>query len=228
MHDAMAYDLTTIGCGPAHWGRDERTGSRRERKRAAIAAMQAAESGGGRRGGRLGGPDFGGWGGWGGDPRFGRGRKRMRRGDVRGAILVLLDEQPRNGYQLMQEIENRSDGVWRPSPGSVYPALSQLEDEGLVKATEAEGRKAFELTSEGSAHVSEHREKIGEPWAGLTDDVSEQRLSLRDQIKPLMGAVGQIMHSGSEQDARRAADVLADTRRKLYAILAEDVTNGED
>lgn len=223
MHDAM-----TVDCGPSNWDRENRTISRRERKRAAIAAMHAAESGSGRRGGRRGGPDFGGWGGWGGDPRFGRGRKRMRRGDVRGAILVLLDEQPRNGYQLMQEIEDRSDGVWRPSPGSVYPALSQLEDEGLVKATEAEGRKAFELTPEGSAHVAENREKIGEPWAGLTDDVSEQRLSLRDQIKPLMGAVGQIMHSGSEQDARRAAEILADARRKIYAILAEDRTTEED
>lgn len=223
MHDAMTFD-----CGPVDWDRKNRTVTRRERKRAAIAAMHAAESGSGRRGGRRGGPDYGGWGGWGGDPRFGRGRKRMRRGDVRGAILVLLDEQPRNGYQLMQEIEDRSDGVWRPSPGSVYPALSQLEDEGLVKATEAEGRKAFELTPEGSTHVSTNREKIGEPWAGLTDDVSEQRLSLRDQIKPLMGAVGQIMHSGSEQDARRAAEILADARRKIYAILAEDDRTEED
>lgn len=223
MHDAMTFD-----CGPANWDRENKTITRRERKRAAIAAMHAGQHGPGRRGGRGGGPDFGGWGGWGGDPRFGRGRKRMRRGDVRGAILVLLGEQPRNGYQLMQEIEDRSDGVWRPSPGSVYPALSQLEDEGLVKATEADGRKAFELTTEGNAHLTEHREKIGEPWAGLTDDVSEQRLSLRDQIKPLMGAVGQIMHSGSEQDARRAAEILADARRKIYAILADDRPTDQD
>lgn len=223
MHDAMTFD-----CGPTRWDHENRMTSRRERKRAAIAAMHAGEPGPGRRGGRRGAPDFGGWGGWGGDPRFGRGRKRMRRGDVRGAILVLLDEQPRNGYQLMQEIEDRSEGVWRPSPGSVYPALSQLEDEGLVKATAVDGRKAFELTSAGSTHVSENREKIGEPWSGLTDDVSEQRLSLRDQIKPLMGAVGQIMHSGSEQDARRAAEILADARRKIYAILAEDRTTEDN
>src|SRR5215210_86537 len=69
---------------------------------------------------------------------------RARRGDVRAALLVLLAEEPRNGYQLMQEIEERSDGVWRPSPGSVYPALQQLEDEGLVRVAPGEGRKAFE------------------------------------------------------------------------------------
>src|SRR5213079_3522103 len=100
----------------------------------------------------------GGWGGpWGGPPfgprGFGGGRRRrMRRGDVRAAVLVLLAEEPRNGYGLMQEIERRSDGVWRPSPGSVYPALQQLEDEGLVRSTESDGRRVFELTEAGRAH----------------------------------------------------------------------------
>src|SRR5881396_519230 len=81
-------------------------------------------------------------------PGFGR-RRRMRRGDVRAALLVLLAEEPRNGYGLMQEIERRSDGVWRPSPGSVYPALALLEDEGLVRTTEEDGRKVFTLTDAG-------------------------------------------------------------------------------
>src|SRR3982750_3473314 len=91
-------------------------------------------------------------------------RRRMRRGDVRAAILVLLAEQPYNGYGLMQEIESRSEGVWRPSPGSVYPALAQLEDEGLVTADESDGRKQFTLTDAGRAHVDEHRERLGVPW----------------------------------------------------------------
>src|ERR687893_3158314 len=98
-------------------------------------------------------------------PGFGPPRgPRARRGDVRAAVLVLLAEEPRNGYQLMQEIEQRSDGVWRPSPGSVYPALQQLEDEGLVRIAEREGRKAYELTDEGRAHVAARRDELGAPW----------------------------------------------------------------
>src|SRR4051794_27554760 len=94
---------------------------------------------------------------------FGRGG-RARRGDVRAALLALLAEEPRNGYQLMQEIERRSEGVWRPSPGSVYPALQQLEDEGLVRQVEQEGRKLYELTDEGRAHVAERGDELAAPW----------------------------------------------------------------
>src|SRR3954470_12669948 len=97
-------------------------------------------------------------------PPFGR-RPRMRRGDVRAALLVLLDEEPRNGYALMQEIEERSEGLWKPSPGSLYPALQQLEDEGLAPVTGAAGRKSYELTDEGRAYVEENREQLGTPWA---------------------------------------------------------------
>ena len=150
------------------------------------------------------------------------GRKRMRRGDVRAAILVLLAEEPRNGYQLMQEIESRSDGAWRPSPGSVYPALQQLEDEGLVRAEESEGRKAFALTDEGAAHVEQNREKLGEPWAGLGPEFSGAAGDYWKQLKPLMEAVKQVGMVGDDDAIARASEVLADTRRKLYAILAED------
>src|SRR5580693_147891 len=110
----------------------------------AIAFVRARQGGGGPGGGRgpWGGPG-GGRGHWGGP---GGGRGRRRRGDVRIALLLLLAEQPRNGYQLIQEIEERSDGQWRPSSGSVYPALSQLEDEGLIRSTDgAETGRAFEL-----------------------------------------------------------------------------------
>ena len=125
-----------------------------------AAGFRAMKEGGGHRHGRCG-PGhrarrsefpFGGGFPQGGPP-FGRGRK-ARRGDVRAAALVLLDEEPRNGYQLMQEIEQRSDGAWRPSPGSVYPALAQLEDEGLVRTTETDGRKAYELTGTRAARTS--------------------------------------------------------------------------
>jgi DNA-binding PadR family transcriptional regulator len=93
----------------------------------------------------------------------------MRRGDVRAAILVLLNEEPRNGYQLMQEIEERSDGNWRPSSGSVYPALAQLEDEGLVQPDDSEGGKHFTLSEEGKKYVADNAAKLGKPWKDLGD-----------------------------------------------------------
>src|ERR1700722_6266578 len=103
----------------------------------------------------FGGEGFGGFG-FGRGPR-GRGRK-ARRGDIRTAALLLLSEEPRNGYQIMQEVQERSDGVWRPSPGSTYPALQQLEDEGLIRARELDGRKLFELIDAGREYVKERGE----------------------------------------------------------------------
>jgi DNA-binding PadR family transcriptional regulator len=189
----------------------------------ALHAMMA-------RGGHGPGPEgpghgFGGWGGpFGGGRGFGR-RRRMRRGDVRAALLVLLDEAPQNGYGLMQEIERRSDGVWRPSPGSVYPALAQLEDEGLVRAEEEDGRKQFVLTDAGRAHVEEHRAELGEPWAGLDDGVGEGRRELRQLIGPLAAAAMQVGSAGNDAQVEQARKVLTDARRALYRILAEE---GED
>jgi DNA-binding PadR family transcriptional regulator len=165
---------------------------------------------------RFGGPGFG--------HEFGHrgGRRRMRRGDVRAAILVLLDEQPYNGYGLMQEIESRSDGAWRPSPGSVYPALAQLEDEGLVRPEEADGRKQFALTDEGKAHVEENREKLGEPWAGLGDEVGEGRLALRGVIGQVAAATIQVSQVGNDEQVAKAREILLDARKALYRLLAED------
>ncbi|MGH2958258.1 MAG: PadR family transcriptional regulator [Solirubrobacterales bacterium] len=151
----------------------------------------------------------------------------MRRGDVRAAILVLLNEEPRNGYQLMQEIEERSEGNWRPSSGSVYPALSQLEDEGLVQPDESEGGKHFTLTEEGIQHVKDHADKLGEPWKDLGGKQHAGIREMANEIKPLMAAASQLMQAGTEADAKRGAAVLAEARRKIYAILAEDRTDGE-
>ena len=177
-------------------------------------AMAARQGGGHGRGRHRGGPR--------GFPGFGPPRgPRARRGDVRAALLLLLAEEPRNGYQLMQEIERRSDGVWRPSPGSVYPALQQLEDEGLVAPTE-EGRKAFTLTDTGRAHVEEHRERLGEPWATVTEDVGEVRLELRSLVDQLRLAVIQVAAAGDDAQVARAKELLAETRRGLYRLLAED------
>jgi len=166
-------------------------------------------------GGRGFGPPFGpGFGGFG--PRG----PRARRGDVRAALLVLLAEEPRNGYGLMQEIEARSNGAWRPSPGSVYPALSQLEDEGLVRAEEAGGRKLFDLTGEGRAYVTEHADELGTPWeeVGGGEAVGE----LRTLVFSVGAAVMQVVQAGTEKQAAEAATVLEETRRSLYRILAGD------
>src|SRR5215204_5936822 len=139
----------------------------------------------------------------------------MRRGDVRAAILVLLDEQPHSGYSLMEELDRRSNGAWRPSPGSVYPTLQQLEDEGLIRPQEGEGRTPYELTDAGKAYVTENREELGEPWEKPAEGIGEERLELR-------GLVGQIGAAGDDAQVARAKELLAETRRSLYKILADD------
>jgi DNA-binding PadR family transcriptional regulator len=163
----------------------------------------------------------GGRGGFGFGPP-GRGGRRARRGDVRAAALLLLEEEPRNGYQLMQEIEDRSGGVWRPSPGSVYPALAQLEDEGLVRSEEGAGRRAFELTDEGRKYVEEHRDALGVPWEEAGGDMPQGLLELRSLMMQLGMATMQVAQAGDEAQTAEARAVLDDARRSLYRILAGD------
>jgi DNA-binding PadR family transcriptional regulator len=127
-----------------------------------------------------GGPFGGGLGGGFGGP-FGGGRGRKRRGDVRVALLLLLAEEPRNGYQLMQEIEERSGGRWRPSPGSVYPTLQQMEDEGLIRPIEREGTKLFELTEGGREHLESNAGEAP-PWDA--DDDPSAHTDMKTQADP--------------------------------------------
>jgi DNA-binding PadR family transcriptional regulator len=141
---------------------------------------------------------------------------------VRAAILVLLDEEPRNGYGIMQEIEERSAGAWRPSPGSVYPVLQQLEDEGLVRADESGERKVMQLTDAGREYVQERREALGTPWDTAVAGVSPEMVELRTLVWQVEAAVRQVVASGTDGQHRQARDVLADTRRALYRILAGD------
>ena len=172
----------------------------------------------GSHGGGFGGP-FGGFGPGGRGPR-GRGRK-ARRGDIRTAALLLLNEEPRNGYQIMQEVEERSDGVWRPSPGSVYPALQQLEDEGLIRSEELEGRKLFALTEEGRAYVKERGDDKPAPWEQMSGDVSDQAHELGKLMREVANAFVQVMKTGSEAQIGEARKVLVTARRDLYRILAD-------
>lgn len=175
--------------------------------------------GSGGRGGFEGFP-FGGFGPGGG--RFGRGRK-ARRGDIRTAALLLLSEEPRNGYQIMQELEERSDGVWRPSPGSVYPALQQLEDEGLIRSSEGHGGtgKVFELTEAGKAHVQERDSEAPAPWEQMSGNVSDQMVELAGTMREVASAFAQVMRSGSDTQIGEARKLLSATRRDLYRILAD-------
>jgi DNA-binding PadR family transcriptional regulator len=201
MHQAHAMQ------GPGPWAGRRRHGP-------GFFAMERGRGGPGQWGPPL---DFffRGFGGHG----HGRGRGRARRGDVRAALLLLLDEQPRNGYQLIQEIEQRSGGIWRPSPGSVYPALQQLEDEGLVRAEEAEGRRSYTLTDEGREYVEANRQALGEPWKDAGGGMDEGVVALRGQIGQVAAAAMQAAIAGRSEDAVR---ILAEARRSLYRILAED------
>jgi DNA-binding PadR family transcriptional regulator len=151
-----------------------------------------------------------------------RGGPRARRGNVRAAVLLLLAEGPRNGYQLMQEIESRSDGMWRPSAGSIYPALAQLEDEGLVRGEEQDGKRTFVLTDTGHAHVDERRADLGAPWEEMVDAVDDDVAALFSEIKRVAMAAAQIAHMGNQTQVAGARKLLAETRRSLYALLAED------
>ena len=144
---------------------------------------------------------------------------RARRGDVRAALLLLIEGGPQNGYQLIQEIERRTDGLWKPSPGSVYPALQQLEDEGLVRAVEFEGKRAFELTDEGRTYVEGNREELGDPFEAATGGVDENVMDLRGVLFQVGGAAMQVAAAGHTDEAKK---ILADARRALYKILAED------
>jgi DNA-binding PadR family transcriptional regulator len=201
------------------------------------------QRGGGRGRGRHG---FGGHEGWGGPmggpppwvaqmfgPGFGgdfpggrgggRGRPRVRRGDVRSAILDVLHASPEpvNGYQVIQQIAERSDGVWKPSPGSVYPTIAQLQDEGLVEDAPT-GRKAVQLTDEGTAYVQEHPDEMAAVWAPFVAEADdEEAVNFKQVIGQTVGAIVQVATTGTPDQREKAIEILVDTRRRLYGLLAE-------
>lgn len=172
----------------------------------------------GRRGGPWGGP-------WGGPPPWAGGlrgrRPKARRGDVRAAILALLLEEPRNGYQVIQQLEERSEGEWRPSPGAVYPALQQLADEGLVEADEEAGRKTYRLTEAGRAYADEHTDELNAPWEAMTSDVRDDVRELLKTGSQAGAALMQIARTGTDDQIAQAKEILTETRRRLYTLLAD-------
>ncbi|MEO3758498.1 PadR family transcriptional regulator [Mycobacterium sp. B14F4] len=156
-----------------------------------------------------------------GGPRGGRrgGRGRGRRGDVRTAILKLLADRPMHGYEMIQEIAERSQNLWRPSPGSVYPTLQLLVDEGLIAGTESAGsKKLFELTDDGRAAA----EKIETPpWEEIADGVEPGHVNLRSAVAQLMGAVAQSAYAANDEQQQRIVDIVNNARREIYGILGE-------
>jgi DNA-binding PadR family transcriptional regulator len=165
------------------------------------------------------GQGFGPFPGFGGPPWFPGPGPRVGRGDVRTAILFLLAERPMHGYQVIQELAERSGGMWQPSPGSVYPTLQQLEDEGLVRSAEDEGRRVYSLTDEGRAEV-ERRTGEAPPWEMRVE--AEAAGLIREEGFGLAGAVAQVVRSGRPEQVARAREILAEARKSLYRLLAED------
>src|SRR5215813_11839275 len=155
------------------------------------------------------------WGGGFGGPKAGR-------GDVRAAILALLREGPRTGYQIMSEIEERSSGAWRPSPGAVYPALSQLADEGLIVGEESGGRRAFSLTEAGREYVEQNPGMARGAWESAAQQEAWQVPGLFTEAARLGGGIVQIAHAGTPEQLQAAEQLLQQTRRELYQLLAED------
>jgi DNA-binding PadR family transcriptional regulator len=171
------------------------------------------------RGFGPGGPGFGP-----GGPGFGPGRGgrgRARRGDVRLAILSLLADAPSNGYGLIKSITERTDGAWKPSPGSVYPTLQQLVDEELIVSDETASKSVFSLTEAGRLYVADNGAEIEKAWAATADDASDADREFQTSLLKLMGVVKQFHHDGSEAQRAAATAKLDETRRALYAILAD-------
>jgi DNA-binding PadR family transcriptional regulator len=153
---------------------------------------------------------------------------RVRRGDVRAAILDVLSAEPMNGYQVISQIAERTGGAWKPSPGSVYPTISQLEDEGLIESDDERGRRTLRLSDEGRAYVEANADELAAVWAPFGESERAERAkrggdfsSLKPEIGQVMNAVWQIISTGTDQQKREAVDVLVETRRKLYGLLAE-------
>ncbi|MET9165909.1 PadR family transcriptional regulator [Streptomyces cellulosae] len=203
------------GHGHGHGG--PRGGGRGDFERLRAAFGPFGPGGPGGPGGPWG-PGFGHGGPWGGRGRGPRGR--ARRGDVRASILALLKDRPMHGYEMIQEIAERSGGAWKPSPGSVYPTLQLLEDEGLIVSESEGGKKLFSLTEAGRTAAEDGPEA---PWEEASRGVDWEALSeIRQAGFGLMEAFGQVWKTGSKEQREKALAVINEARKKLYLILADE------
>ncbi len=210
--------------GPSwHWKSGEPPGGPKARFRGGFAGPK----GPGHWGGGFGGS----WGGWWPGPPGAPGQSRSGkagRGDVRAAILALLREGPRTGYQIMSDIDERSGGAWRPSPGAVYPALSQLADEGLIVGEETGGRRTFRLTDAGGEYVEQNPHAARGAWESEAQQEAWQLPGLFAEAARLGSGIVQIAHAGTPAQVEAAERLLEQTRRRLYQILADGDEDDDD
>lgn len=155
----------------------------------------------------------------------GRGGPRARRGDVRAAILALLDEGPMHGYEMINQLSEKTGGLWSPSPGSIYPTLQLLEETGLIEGTEEDGKRRYSITDEGRKAVTEREGAL--PWEKFNTDANSGHAQLFHTARQLAAAVQQAAMAGTDDQRTRVREILEDARRKVYAILAEE-TPAED
>jgi DNA-binding PadR family transcriptional regulator len=209
----------------------ERRGRRRGEGRRRGDGLGAGRGGGRREHRHVHGgfgPDFG-FGPVSGPRDRGRGRGRAGRGDVRAAIISLLSEGPRNGYQIIQEINDRTGGLWRVSSGSVYPTISQLEDEGLIEPTDGNGRKLFALTQAGREYAEQNAGQLAQLWEiGAEDARLGEFRQYRELIGQLAAATRQVYDVGTQAQREEAKHVLTRARQSLYKLLAEDAAEPAD
>jgi DNA-binding PadR family transcriptional regulator len=151
-----------------------------------------------------------------------RGPGRRGRGDVRTAALLLLLERPMHGYEMILEIRERSAEAWSPSPGAIYPTIQLLTDEGLITTVDQDGKKVSSLTEAGRAAAEELAATKTAPWNDASHDAGEGAPNLRHAIHHLMMATKQVAMAGTDAQRQRATELLDETRRKIYALLASD------
>ena len=156
------------------------------------------------------------------DLNFGRGGQRAAKGDIRTAVLVLLAEEPMHGYQIIQELTERSEGVWQPSAGSIYPRLAKLEVEGLVESSERSAKKVYSLTESGLVAVAEVPEDRRTPWKDVSGTVDQDVHDLWNAFRSTAEALKQVTKNGTPEQVAAAQEVLSEARRNIYRILAED------
>jgi DNA-binding PadR family transcriptional regulator len=157
------------------------------------------------------------------DRRSRRGH-RVGRGDVYAATLLLLEERALHGYEIIQLTTERSGGQWRPSAGSVYPALQLLEDQGYIEGEQQEQRRVFHLTEAGQAYINEHRAELVAARDAVTARLDQGDTELLEMFQHVETAFRQVVQVGTATQLAAAKELLVQVRRQLYRILADDTT----
>ena len=155
-------------------------------------------------------------GGWGDEPR-------TRRGDIKFILLGLLSERPQHGYELIKELEARRGGFRRPSPGSVYPTLQMLEEGGYLTSEEVDGRRVYTITESGRQFLSDRNQQSGSSNAddSFGESKPSELVELRRTLIGLNDAVAQVARSGNLEQVNRVRELLAQVKREIYKLLAE-------